>query len=56
MSKKKKKEEMFSGKSTIGIKMQQQRLETGNLYHAVTKAALFTAALKSKGMYVGTGF
>lgn len=56
VSKKKKKEEMFSGKSTIGIKMRQQRLETGNPYHAVTKAALFTAALKSKEMYVGTGF
>lgn len=52
----KKKEEMFSEKSTIGIKMWQQRLETGNPYHAVSKAALFTAALKSKEMYVGTGF
>ena len=46
----------------IEIKMWWQRSETGNFfYHVVTMGALLsyfflTAAFKSKGMHVGTGF
>lgn len=53
---------MFRGKNMIEIKMWWQRSETGNFfYHVVTMGALLsyfflTAAFKSKGMHVGTGF
>lgn len=59
---KKNKKKMFNGKNMIGIKMWRQRSETGNLFHhVVTTGAIFfffliTAAFKSKGMHVGTGF